>query len=123
MSEETTQVRKENKFFELFGSFGLPRLIAVFFFFAGIDVILLRKSGTEAAVSWQAFIEAIPVYVLIIRTVITFAILTLARFLLRKTKTPDLLDSAALISISDWVFSLSALSLQLTRHQELIRLL
>ena len=108
MSEETTRVRKENKFVELFGSFGLPRLIAVFFFFAGIDVILLRKSGTEAAVSWQAFIEAIPVYVLIIRTVITFAILTLARFLLRKTKTPDLLDSAALF-VSSVFFACSVL--------------
>lgn len=81
----------------LFRSFGLPRLIAVFFWFAGIDLILSDKQN-YALLNWQAYIESIPVYLIIIRTFLGFAALTLLSFLLRKTKDPGIADSAALFT-------------------------
>ena len=45
MSEENKlQVKKELPVKGLFKSFGLPRLIAVFFWFAGLDLMILRRS-------------------------------------------------------------------------------
>lgn len=81
----------------LFRSFGLPRLIAVFFWFAGIDLIVLNKQN-NALYNWQAFIESVPVYLFVIRTLLGFAALTLLRFLLRKTQNPETGDSAALFT-------------------------
>ena len=97
MSEEITS-KKECRLSGLFSSFGLPRLLAVFFWFAGIDVAFLRKAGVEAVPMWQEFIQRVPVYVIILRTVIAFAVLTFIRFLVRKTKEPEIIDSAALFT-------------------------
>lgn len=99
MSPETREtVKNEIPLAGLFKSFGLPRLIAVFFWFAGIDLIILRGKDIDAVSMWQEFIGCVPSYVIVIRTILAFAILTLARFLLRKSKSPDLFDSAALFT-------------------------
>ena len=59
MSEENKlQVKKELPVKGLFKAFGLPRLIAVFFWFAGIDLIFLRIIDTDAVWNWQDFITA-----------------------------------------------------------------
>ena len=83
---------------DLFGSFGMPRLIAVFFWFAGIDLIYLQNSGINAVSNWQDFIGRVPVYAIVIRTVLTFGLLTLIRYLLRKKYDPEIADSVALFT-------------------------
>lgn len=97
MSEEK-EVKKVNPAAGLFASFGLPRLIAVFFWFAGIDLIFLRRANIPAVSDWQEFIGRVPVYMLIIRTVLAFALLTLVRFLLRNKKDPEAADSLVLFT-------------------------
>lgn len=89
---------EENKFIKLFSACGIPRLIAVFFWFAGIDIIVQRNSGIKAVTNWQDFINGVPVWTLILRTVIAFALLTLVRFLIRKCDEPELSDSIALFT-------------------------
>lgn len=89
---------EENKFIKLFSACGIPRLTAVFFWFAGIDIIVLRNNGISAVPNWQDFINGVPVFALILRTVIAFALLTLIRFLIRKNDDPELSDSIALFT-------------------------
>lgn len=89
---------EENRSIKLFSACGIPRLIAVFFWFAGIDIIVLRNSGIKAVPNWQDFISGVPVIALILRTVIAFALLTLIRFLIRKKDNPELSDSIALFT-------------------------
>lgn len=99
MSQENNlQVKKELSIKGLFKSFGLPRLIAVFFWFAGLDLIFLRKADIDAVYKWQDFVNRIPSVTLVSRTIAGFALLTLIRFLLRKTKYPEIIDSAALFT-------------------------
>lgn len=99
MSEENKlQVTKEPSFKGLFKSFGLPRLIAVFFWFAGLDLMILRKSGIDAVNKWQDFVNCVPAVTLIARTIAGFALLTLIRFLIRKIKNPEISDSVALFT-------------------------
>ena len=99
MSEENdNQIKKGSCLSGLFSSFGLPRLIAVFFWFAGIDAVSLRMSGIKAVAMWQEFILRIPVHVILLRTVLAFAFLTLIRFLIRKSKDPEIADSVALFT-------------------------
>ena len=93
---------------DLFASFGLPRLIAVFFWFAGIDLICMRRNGIEAVTMWQEFIDKIPVYAFIGRIAAAFALLTLIRFLIRRSNNPELIDSLALLTGSVF-FACSAL--------------
>ena len=83
---------------ELFNSYGLPRLFAVFFWFAGTDIIVLRKAGIHAVPNWQDFIGRVPVVALIARIIAGFALLTLIRFLVRNKKHPEIFDSAALFT-------------------------
>ena len=82
----------------LFSSFGLPRLIAVFFWFAGTDLIVFTNKTVNAVWDWQAFIKSVPVYLLILRTILGFIALTVIRFLMRKTKDPEFADSALLFT-------------------------
>ncbi len=99
MSEENDiSIKKSSVLSGLFSSFGLPRLITVFFWFAGIDLIFLRSSGINAVSNWQEFILRIPVHVILLRTVLAFAFLTFVRFLIRKSKDPEMADSAALFT-------------------------
>ena len=108
MSEDNkVSVKDGSTVAALFRSFGLPRLIAVFFWFAGLDLILAPKE-INAVWGWQAFIESIPVYLFVIRTVLGFAVLTLLRFLMRKKKDPEISDSIALFTGSVF-FSCAAL--------------
>lgn len=93
---------------DLFGSFGMPRLIAVFFWFAGIDLIYLRSIGINAVSNWQEFIGHIPVLLIVIRTILAFALLTFVRFLLRRKDDPGIADTAALFTGSIF-FACSAL--------------
>ena len=62
----------------LFSSFGLPRLIAVFFWFAGTDLIVFTGKTVNAVWDWQAFIKSVPVYLFILRTVLGFIALTVS---------------------------------------------
>lgn len=99
MSEENKlQVKKELPVKGLFKSFGLPRLIAVFFWFAGMDLMILRRSETDAVTMWQDFVNGVPVVTLIARTLAGFALLTLIRFLLKNSKNPEISDSVALFT-------------------------
>lgn len=98
MSEESNiQVKDEQAFSGLFKSFGLPRIIAVYFWFAGIDLIFI-KNKYDALSMWQEYILAIPTYVFILRILLGFAVLTFIRFLMRKSKDPELADSVALFT-------------------------
>ena len=99
MSEENNiQTKNETPASGLFKSFGLPRLIAVFFWFAGIDLIVFSNETVHAVWNWQAYIDSIPVYLIVLRTVLGFTVLTVARFLMRKAKDPEFIDSAALFT-------------------------
>ena len=98
MSDESKiTVKSDHPFFGLFRSFGLPRIIAVFFWFAGIDLIFLRNNYNALSM-WQDYILAIPSYVFILRILLGFAVLTYVRFLMRKSKDPELADSVALFT-------------------------
>ncbi|MBO4450217.1 MAG: DUF2079 domain-containing protein [Clostridiales bacterium] len=108
MSEENNTQAKVKPSEGLFPSFGLPRLIAVFFWFAGIDLINMRKAGISAVSDWQDFIGHVSVLTLVIRMVLVFGFLTLIRFLLRKKENPGIADSAALFTGSIF-FACSAL--------------
>lgn len=108
MSEKEETQTGMNTAAGLFRGFGMPRLIAVFFWFAGIDLIWMRISGIAAVTNWQDFIGHIPVYVLVIRTVLGFGLLTLIRFLLRKKDDPETADSTALF-LGSIFFACSAL--------------
>ena len=83
---------------ELFNSYGLPRLFAVYFWFAGTDIIVLKKDGIHAIPNWQDFIGRVPIVALIARIIAGFALLTLIRFLVRNKKHPEICDSAALFT-------------------------
>lgn len=99
MSEERDiSTKKDSGLSGLFCSFGLPRLIAVFFWFAGIDAAFLRMSGIKAVDMWQEFILRIPGHVILLRTVLAFAFLTFIRFLIRKSKDPEIADSVSLFT-------------------------
>lgn len=99
MSEDNkVSVKDKINIADLFRSFGLPRLIAVYFWFAGTDLIVLRKAGINAVPMWQDFIGNIPILAFISRTVAGFALLTLIRFFARKQKYPEIYDSAALFT-------------------------
>ena len=108
MSEENNTQTGTKPSEGLFKAFGLPRLIAVFFWFAGIDLIILGKSGIPAVSGWQDFIGHVSVTALVIRTVLGFAFLTFIRFLLRKKEDPGISDSVALFTGSVF-FACSAL--------------
>ena len=108
MSEGKETSSKKSNAAGLFCSFGMPRLIAVFFWFAGIDLIYLRSAGINAVSNWQDFIGRVPVYAIVIRTILAFALLTLIRFLLRKKDDPEISDSIALFTGSIF-FACSAL--------------
>lgn len=98
MSDESKiTVKRDHPFSGLFRSFGLPRIIAVFFWFAGIDLIFLRNRH-DALSMWQDFILAVPTYVFVLRTLLAFSVLTFVRFLMRKSKDPELADSIALFT-------------------------
>ena len=99
MSEENENLIKKGSCLSgLFSSFGLPRLIAVFFWFAGIDLIYLRSADINAVSNWQDFIGRVPVYAIVIRTILAFALLTFIRFILRKKNDPEISDSIALFT-------------------------
>ena len=99
MSEENKlQVKNEEPLKGLFKSFGLPRLIAVFFWFAAIDLIVFSNKTVHAVWNWQDFINKIPFYLIVGRTVLGFTVLTVVRFLMRKAKDPEFVDSAALFT-------------------------
>ncbi|MBR6488403.1 MAG: DUF2079 domain-containing protein [Clostridiales bacterium] len=103
-----SEKEKSAKGFTAADLFGMPRLIAVFFWFAGIDLIYLRNAGINAVSNWQDYICRVPVYAIVIRTILAFGLLTLIRYLLRKKNDPEAADSIVLFTGSIF-FACSAL--------------